>query len=193
MSLKIVNADTNRIFEFYSRPPDLRSAVVKQRHVALQKGTSAFQSRAPAAVINTPTKMLPPTAAVATTSGPSATPIVGMPGRKTSPRQPPKKKAVNNLCKVCRVIYDSKEDKAMSKKHGRQNTWLACDVMFLMMMMMMLVMMTMMMTMTMVMAMMAMMMMMIQTVTLIKVTIFHEDSVPHPELENPQLILEICD
>ena len=51
--------------------------------------------------------------------------IENLPGKKAKTSTIPKN--TSNRCAVCRVLYDGKEDKELTKKYKIQNRWLGCD------------------------------------------------------------------
>jgi hypothetical protein len=130
ISLTITNTDSNNVYPYYSDDnlrPSMRKAHVKIQHGLsfVEEARAELSTPRNQAAVDTPTKI----PAVPT---PTPRPIRGLPGKKVGPaagRPMHANQSAENLnkCGVCKVIYMSKEDKSLARKHGKQNEWLGCD------------------------------------------------------------------
>ena len=50
-----------------------------------------------------------------------------LPGKKQPAAGTTSTKKTKNKCEICKVIYESKEDKVCAKQYNLQNQWLGCD------------------------------------------------------------------
>ena len=116
--IKIISK-AGRVYAYDSEP-------LMKRSVKVQVGESGVQS------VRTSTRVGPthsPKKCVTFESNTGMrTPIANLPGKKKKEMsRRAKTDPANNRCNICKIIYNSKGDKAMAKQHKRQNVWLGCD------------------------------------------------------------------
>ena len=116
IKLIITNGDTGKTVKYDSSNTLIRNA-------AIQCGTSFIQKRASTRIqnpVNTPKKVQRSQAKI------DKIVVENLPGKKKTPSAKPHEK-VTGKCKVCKIIYKSKQDKAFRKNKIRKTTWIGCE------------------------------------------------------------------